>query len=145
MEEPPSEPRGSVRIKEAAGAACGILLLGGRTPYPHRGEAAHAADIPLGEVQGRAQGFWHGRLGAAEDWRNAGRGWACIAEVDALRQPQCSTEPPEAKAARPPKGGSFFLRVGCGSGEYVFGMPLGGKAEGLLGCRLGAAKADGAF
>ena len=56
-----------------------------------------------------------------------------------LPQPQCHAEPTEAKAARPPKGGSVFLRVGCGSGECIIVGHWGAKRWEAIGlCLAGA-------
>ena len=91
---------------------------------PHSREGTTTASHPLGEVQGRAQGFRHGRPMARKRCDPFGREKLPQRAYKAAGARLRRLVPTEAEAARPPKGGIFLPCVGLGRAHIIVLHPF---------------------
>lgn len=100
---------------------------------PHLREGTMTASHPLGEVQGRAQGFRHGRQGTLGSQAARQRHTAENVHSRCCAAFALGALPTEAEAARPPKGCSFLPRGWHCWAHLVFRGRWRGKAGKAIG------------
>lgn len=125
----------------AAGAGALRLIDAGRANgLPPSGERPRTRRLPLGEVQGRAQGFWHGQQVAAKRALAGTQGW--FVRLGAPPRRRAVPTLADRSQSSTPAEGWLLLANGkiVGLGQNVCGGILGSKLGRHLGLELAGAR-----